>query len=371
MLAANFFAGMQLYLAQASGYAGAQPVQFLSAEYGTSPAGALDRIRALLEQREIDLLIGSLSAGVAASLDGVLSEHRTPLIVGGVGANIARAGDASTYILRHKLSYWQSSWALGAWAARNQGQTAAVATSFYESGYDAHYAFRLGFESAGGTVIHTAITHTPLSSPDGGVKSTLAAIQDARPDVVCGFYCGREATEFVRAYADADLSRQIPLLGSAFLADEQLLPGQDAAALGIKTVSPWSPSLGTAENHRFVADYQASTGRPADQFALLGYDTLHMLDAVGLLAGRSILEANQLQQTFANTSFASPRGLLTFNSSNHSVETPLYLREVRRGASGLYHAVLASVSAPPAGDAALAALRADIKTGWSNTYLSV
>src|SRR2546426_10380737 len=74
---------------------------------------------------------------------------RTFLILADAGANIVRETEQSPYVFHNTLGYWQSSLALGEWAVRNIGKKVFVASSFYESGYDALYAFRLGAEIAG------------------------------------------------------------------------------------------------------------------------------------------------------------------------------------------------------------------------------
>jgi branched-chain amino acid transport system substrate-binding protein len=323
-------------------------------------AGAAERL--LLEERA-DLLVAMVNPDVAATLDPLLAERRAVLLNAVTGANVARRDDVSPYVFSHALSSWQASWALGGWAARTLGRRAAVAMSLYDSGFDAHYAFRLGFEEAGGKVLLTHVTHLPLDAPDpAGLVAPLTA---QRVDFVYAAYCGQPAVEFVQAYARAGLAGRLPLVGGAFLTDEQLLPAQGPAALGIRTAAPWSGELQLAENQRFVADYQARAGALPSAFALLGYETGRLIAGAMAAAGNP----RALRDALASARLDGPRGAVVMNGRTLSTTGPLYLREVRAGNPGVANAVLATLAAPGGLEGQVERIRGTLKTGWIMPYL--
>ena len=363
-LGANLLAGMQLALERP----GARPVRLLVEDYGVSPGTALAQTRALIEQAHVDLVLSTVSASTAALIASLLLERQVPLVAAGAGANIPRRNRESPFIVRSSLSYWQSSYALGTWAARSLGRRAFIATSFYDSGYDANYAFRLGFERAGGQIANMQVSHRPIDT--AGLAPMVAAIAAARPDVVYAAYCGHEAVEFVRAYAAAGLSVRIPLIGSGFLADEHILPEQGEAALGIRTALPWVPGLDTAPHRAFAQAFAARTGRPADAFAALGFDTARLL-SVGLAdPGVNPHDPERLLQALGAASFDGPRGHVMVDIAARSATSPIYLREVRRGPQGLRNVALAELPHPTE-DGRLAAVRTSALSGWQNAYLSI
>ena len=364
-IGANFRAGMDLYLAQSSSHAAGRPISLIAHEYGVSPGLALEQARELITTDQVDLIVGSLSSGIAATLHPLLHERQTPLLVSNIGANLTRDDRQSPYIIRNSFSYWQSSWALGRWAAGNLGKQAFVASSFYDSGYDSLYAFQLGFESAGGAIKKTKVTHLPTDT--GELHTLMAEIQQAQPDLVFAAYSGPQASDFVRAYTHAGLSARVPLLGSGFLVDESLLSQQGDAALGIKTALPWARTLDLPANQAFTSAFQDFSGRPADPFAVLGYDTARLIAECAC----STSGPDQLRQALAAAAFDSPRGSVRMDETLLEISTPLYLREVRAGAGGLSNAVIDKLPTVPMFDARIAALRASERTGWSNTYLAV
>jgi branched-chain amino acid transport system substrate-binding protein len=364
-IGANFRAGMDLYLAQSSSNTTNRPIALLAHDYGTTPSTALEHANALIGNGQVDMIVGSLSSGTAAALHPLLHEHQMPLLISNIGANLTRDDRQSPYIIRNSFSYWQSSWALGRWAAGNMGKQAFVASSFYDSGYDSLYAFQLGFESGGGTVQSTKVTHLPTDT--GELHTLMAEIQQAQPDLVFAAYSGSQASDFVRSYAHAGLAARIPLLGSGFLVDESLLSQQGDAALGIKTALPWARTLDLSANQSFTSAFQNFSGRPADPFAVLGYDTARLIAQCACTASGP----NQMRQALATAAFDSPRGAVRMDETLLEINTPLYLREVRALDGGLSNIVIDKLPALPTNNAEIAALRATERTGWSNAYLYI
>jgi branched-chain amino acid transport system substrate-binding protein len=350
----NLLAGMQLYFDRVDNQASDRTIKLIGEEVGFGPALARQKARKLINWDQIDLVVGLTNEGTAAMFADVFEAHQTPFVVSNIGANIPRLDEYSPYYVHNNLGYWQANWATGRWAAQNLGQRTLMAVSFYDSGYDAPHAFRLGFEAAGGEIIHTHISHIPPSEDDN-LTPLFAMIEETRPDFVYALYCGQPAADFVRAYAESGLTGQIPLAGSGFLVDEALLPAQGQTAHGIKSALPWALALDTPANRDFMTAYQTQTGRTADIFAMLGYDTARLIvEAVNAVEGDTGQTARFLET------------LDDARSTGH-----LYLREVRQYGPTAHNAVIAELDPFPGFDERIEAERSSLKTGWLNTYLSV
>jgi branched-chain amino acid transport system substrate-binding protein len=352
--------GMRLFFAQSG-----RPVALVAEQYD-SPHDSLLLARDLVASNRVDMITGLVSRNEMSALDDLLRERRTSLIVSDIGANVIHQPHRSEYVLRSSLNYWQANLALGAWAAAHAGKRAVIATSLYESGYDSLYAFHYGFEQGGGAVLDTLVTHKPNGPTD--LPALMANIRQLRPELVYAAYSGQEAVDFVRAYAAAGLARHIPLFGPGFLTDEQILPQQGDAALGITTALAWSYALELPENQAFIGAFEAHAGRPADAFAVLGYDTARLIS--------STLDASDLHgrgwptRSLGALEFAGPRGHITVDGATGDVAGPLYLREVRRGDGAAYNAVIAELGHSAALNDHAAALRRDMRSGWLHAYLA-
>lgn len=365
-LAQSLLSGMRLALAQSSDQAGGRPIEIRSVPASVSPYRAAEQARQLIAAEQIDLLVGFVGAKTATLLEPLLQERQIPLIVNTIGANVPRQASASPYVVRNSLQQWQSNWALGAWTADNVGARAVVASSFYESGYDTLYVFGQGFQSAGGAIIETHVTHRPDAPAD--LAALMTAIKAARPDVVYAAYAGKMALSFAQAYAHAGLAGRIPLVTSPFMVDEQLLSKHGRAALNIRSGLSWSRQLQTPENRAFLATYQARTGQSADAFAVLGHDAGRLIVQALTTAGGET-RSERLVHALGAASFVGPRGRVAVQPDIYDLATPLYVREVRRAGGMLSNTIIAELRAP-----ATAAVQADLasvssKTGWANPYL--
>lgn len=360
-VAGNISAGLQLY-SDRVGSGKRRDGARITLEKFSSGHDAAVRARSLIEHHHVDLLISVMNPNTALHLQEVLATHRTPLIVADAGANSVRHEERSPYIFYNTLGYWRASWAMGAWTVRNLGKRVFVASSFYESGYDALYAFQCGMEKAGGEVVRTYVSHIPPDRENLG--RLIDAIRERRPDVVFAQYSGREAREFIRAFADSGL--QIPLVCSSFMLDETLLSELGTTAAGIKSCQPWAAGVRNQENEMFMSAFRERTGRRADAFAVLGYETGQLIHEAMRGANGDIRHADLRSMTCS-----SPRGMLVMDSRNQSTMAPLYVCEVRGSVSGFTNQIIDEIQANPESHQPVAALRSEIRTGWLNPYLCV
>lgn len=354
----NFIAGMKTYYAQADPQMTQTRATLTTENIGLGFGTAAAASRKLIESDGVDVVVGVIGSNTAAMLRPLYEQHRTLLVVANPGENVVRPNEISPYILHHSLNLWQSNWALGNWAATHLGNRAVLVTSFYDSGYDAPYTFRLGFEQAGGTILLAQVTHQ--SGDSGELTALMDAIKSAQPDFVYASYSGREAVQFLQAYAGSGLAQQVPLVGSSYLVDQAILAQSGSAALGVKTVLPWTDSLSTAENEEFMVAYSKLTGCPADTFAVLGYDTAQLITAA---AGSSSLDRVQ---------GVGPRGSWGVSTSTmHLTGSSLYLREVQRHGRTLKNVAVAVLAPVSEEEVRSHIAAASPKTGWSHPYLCV
>ncbi len=307
-LVRNFLAGLQLAGADRS-------FDLVVRETGSGALNAYETAQQLINKEGVRQLVGMMDALTLSYLRGTLQARQATVLAVSLGENLPRTTKADTQVTYHGLDLVQSAVAFGAWAARALGRTAVLAASCYDSGFDTFAAFRLGFESAGGRVLQTIITHQPNGGPS--VAEALRTIAAARPDFVYAAYSGALAVEWVRAYSQAGLAGSIPLAGSAFLAHETLLAAQGNAALGIVTALP---ATGDAK-------------APADLLTLLGYET------ACLLTGQ-------------------PVGSRT-----------IAVRQVQRQGSGLVNTMRQTLAMPAANDQSLVTLASKLHSGWLHPYL--
>src|SRR5262249_1653919 len=151
----------------------------------------------------------------------------------------------------------------------------------------------------------------------------LAAL---KPDCLFVFFAGGGAAKFVKDYDAAGLKKTVPLYSTGFLTDG-VLQAQGASADGLLTTLHYPGNLDNPVNKRFREAFQKQANRPADVYAVQGYDTgallTHGMDAVK----GDVKARDTLVKAMAAAKIDSPRGAFTFSASHNPVQD-IYLRTV-------------------------------------------
>jgi branched-chain amino acid transport system substrate-binding protein len=325
---------------------------------------ALSTAQGLLDEGA-DVVVAGVSALTAARIGDLFGTRQTPLVVADVGAHVVQPAAKNAYVLYDSLLYWQASYSAGRWAAANVGQKAFLAASQCDSGYDTVYAFRRGFESAGGTIVGDAVTHVDLADP--GLSALFAAVRSSRADLVYALYSGAQATQLLHAYARAGLGAK--LVTGSLAVEDYSLGATGRSAVGTMNVASWTASRGTQTNQVFTKAFKTRTGRAADPFAALGYDAAAFVAEGARRATRQGLGLRRLIEALAGVSLETARGTLTIDSTANTVTGPLWVRQVERKTTGLANADVAQAPAVAGVPNPLSPLADGPVAGYVNEYL--
>lgn len=366
-LSQSLLTGMQLYFDLVEPQPGGRPIQLIPQD--NHLGFSLLETQKFLEEDGLKLVTGIVNPRQIPLLHGLFEQHEAFFVATHAGENLWRPEANSANVFHVTLQYWQANWALGYWAATNLGRKALLVSSFYESGFDARYAFQLGFEAGGGEISRVVLTHLPGDPAEFDITSLAQAVDAASPDLIYAAYSGPEAVEFTQAYAASGLAARVPLVGSSFLTEESLLEAQGAAALGIKTAGAWASNLEARETRAFVTVYQAQTGQPPGPFALLGFEAARVMAGALRASGGEIENNAAFRKALASAAFASPRGPAGMDIATSSLTGALYLRQVQAGPDGKpVNQVLGKLDFINANHPQFDDLMNSTRSGWTNPY---
>ena len=352
----SFVAGLKL------AFTNSDPVDWVVEDVGFTPGWVLEKCRRLVEVIKVDVVVAAVNAEMEGQLAPLIEKAGVPLILCPVGARVHQPRIANPQGIINSLNYWQSCCAMGSWAAEHLGRKAMIALSMHESGYDAHYAFRLGFEASGGSILASRVTDAPYYP--GGPAAFMTEAKALESDLIFACYSGHQGLAFLRTYRASEMANTVPLAASAFLVDDSMLAPLGEDAHGIRSCFSWAASLPTAANETFVRAYRERTRNMPDIFSMHGYETgllvAGALDAGGVRGLRGALQ---------RAAFESPRGRWEVDSQTGCSRTPHYLREVERQRGMETNHVVGEL--PPADEShdQVTALQAGTRSGWINTYL--
>jgi branched-chain amino acid transport system substrate-binding protein len=348
VLGASITEGMKMYFESVGNQAGGRTIELIAEDEGTKPDAAAQKARKLVEQDQVDLVAGIVSSGVAAAVRDYFHDNQKFLVIANAGANAMTRAAKSPFIFRTSFSNWQTNWPIGAWAAENLGKRAVISVPDYGAGKDTISAFTNSYTAAGGEVVAVQLTPFPNI---GDPAPFIAEIRDAAPDFLYSFYSGAAAVTFLKAYADFGVSSEVPLAGSGFMVEQDVLPALGEAALGVKSCLHWALTLDNPENKAFVeafAQREIPGGNKwANVFAVQGYDTARLIvEGVNAVEGDTS-RADALSEAFGNVSFASPRGAFKMDPATHNVINPIYLRDVQNVGGNITNVVLQTMGEVP------------------------
>ena len=328
--------GWQLWLDRNGGRFGDRTVETVVADEGETPQTGVPAVQKVLQSDNVDVVVGLVNSATALGVRDLLSESRKLLIVTNAGAEDVTGKGRTPYIWRSSFTNGQVAAAMGTHLAQSGFSDGVYAIApDYAAGSEVITHFTRAFETGGGRVVGQA---KPPFGSTSDYQPFLTAIQSSGARATFCFFSGSEAITFVRQYAQFGLAGSIPLYGSGFLTEGNVLPQQGDAALGVQTTLHYTDLLDNPANHAFVDAYTAAHAEPPSCFAVQTWDAANVLNRA--LRTGTALDGDALATALVGigTVDDSPRGPWTFE--NQTPRQNIYLRRVENTGGTLANAVV-------------------------------
>jgi branched-chain amino acid transport system substrate-binding protein len=272
----------------------------------------------------VDIVIATVSSGVAAAIRNYLHDSKR-LWLNPIATNDTLAEkECSKYQFRFSASGWQIAAPLGTWGKAKLGDRAYVLASNYAYGQQTSAHFKKTFTAAGGTIAGEAFP--PLGT--NNFAPYFQPMRDAKPPFAFVNLVGSDAVAFVKQYAEFGM-QNIKVVGPVNLIDETLLPAQGEAAVGIYSISYYTPSYDIPRNRWFSKAYKEfAPGKEPDHFNAAGFDLMQALYGAVKSTKGDVSNKDKLIQWIENAKFDSPRGPLRFDPKNHNPIQDQHIRIV-------------------------------------------
>jgi branched-chain amino acid transport system substrate-binding protein len=320
--------GMALYLKQHGDVvAGKQIVLIRRDSEGAKPDVAKRLAQELITRDKVDFLAGFGLTPEALAVAAIATEAKKPMVVMNAATSVIT--EKSPYIVRFSFTLSQIVSPLAQWAAKNGISRVYVAVADYAPGHEAEAAFTKAFTAAGGEVVGT--TRVPLNNLE--FAAYVQRIKDAAPQGIFLFVpSGEQPIAFMKSYVDLGLKQAgIVLLGGTEIIDETVIATLGDKALGAISTQNYSVAHRSAENKKYLADWQAAFGaHPRPNFmSVAGYDGMHAIcDVVAKLDG--VIDPDKAMAAFKAVDFMSPRGPIAIDPATRDIVESVYIRRVER-----------------------------------------
>jgi branched-chain amino acid transport system substrate-binding protein len=345
MLGESISNGFEMRIEQAGGRIGGRAVEYIALDSEMSVPKAPTNTNKLIKKEKVDFLIGPVHSGIAAAMARIVGARGTPImIVPNAGNNDLTGSLCAPNIFRTSFSNWQPAFPGGKVMADDGHETCVTIAWKYRAGAQMMAAGKESFEAHGGKVVKDI----QVPFPNVEFQAYLSEIAAVKPDAVFTFFSGGGAVKFVKDYAAAGLKEHIPLYGPGFIT-EGVSQAQGAAAEGIRTTLHYAADLDNEANLRFRADYERAFGKPANVFAVQGYDTGSLLvQAMAAVEGDTGASEALIAHMEGVQIADSPRGAWRMSRTHNPIQD-IYLREVSNGRNLVLGVAAAKLEDPGTG----------------------
>ncbi|MEK9723714.1 MAG: ABC transporter substrate-binding protein [Rhodospirillaceae bacterium] len=334
---------MELAFAQAGGKLGGRDIELVKVDSEAKPPKAAELTNKLINQEKVDFIVGPVHSGVAMAMAKIAGEEGTMMVVPNAGANQVTGPFCAPNIFRTSFSNWQPGFPMGKVLAEEGKKKVVLCYWDYGAGKQSAQGFKDGFAPGGGTIVK----EIGIPFPKVEFQAALTEIASINPDAVYVFFAGGGAVKFVKDWAAAGLKDKIELVGPGFLT-EGVTKAQGAAAEGIRTTLHYADTLDLPTNHAFRDAYQKAYGKPADVYAVQGYDAGQLIRAGLDAVGGDVGARDNMVKAMETAAIDSPRGQWTMSKAHNPVQN-FYLRQVKNGANEVVKLAVENLTDPATG----------------------
>lgn len=303
-------------------------VELVFADTAGDPQQALDQARRLVEQEEVDFLLGLVNSAVAVPLAQYADEAQTPLIMAIAGARAATDGTHS-YVVRTSMANGQQDGPLGWYTATELGVTQAATFAWdFLVGVERADAFVATFTDAGGQIV--AELKPALGTSDYG--PFISQVDPDSIDVIYAFFAGPGAIAFTQQLLEFGYTPGIQVVASGYYT-AGVLAVMGEGAEGFVQATQWVSGLDSPANQAFLSYYDATIGGEAGVYVEEGYIAAEVAAQAIAASGGDLSDKDGFMETIKALEFESTSGPFRFDDNGQAVRN-VYITKVVVGDDG-------------------------------------
>lgn len=290
-------------------------IEFIIEDTETKPEVAVQKATKLLEDDEVDFLVGSSSSGDTLAVLPLAEEYETIMVVEPAVADSITGSEFNPYIFRTARNSSQDAVA-GAAAIAGPGVKIATFAPDYSFGWDGVKAFKQAAEDLGAEIILEEYADPEATD----FSSHIQKIIDAKPDYLYVIWSGTNSPW--NQIADMKVQdRGIKISTGA--PDIPALKTMNAL-VGMEGFTVYYHELPDNEiNDWLVEEHKKRFNEPPDLFTSGGMTAaIAIVEALKKTEGDT--DANKLIEMMEGMTFDTPKGPMTFREEDHQALQTLY-----------------------------------------------
>lgn len=276
--------------------------------------------REMIEVKGVNILVGTVSSGATATLQGIAAENKIPLIVAPAAANDITGASFNEYTFRVSRNNYQDAMNLCAYLP-TQYKTFVQIAPDYAFGRGSAAAFRDSCTLNGGTFVADDI-FAPATTTDFTPYMEQVKASGAESWIVT--WAGGGFIAMMQAAADQGVNETMTL-GSTFI-DNALMPVFFSNAVGTTSgiLYHYTAPQNNPINDWLVAETTARYGIPPDLFDADGMNAALMLVAA-IKATNGDVTSSALLAAMEGMTFDGPKGPIFIRPEDHVAIQDMYI----------------------------------------------
>ena len=307
----------ELGMEHVGGRLGGMETEVIYADDKRKPDVAKQLVNKMIKKDRVHFVTGIIWSNLLVAIHGPVTRSNTFLISSNAGAGAVAGKRCSKNFFNVSFQNDVMPEGMGKYMTDKKINNVYAMSPNYQAGKDMIKGFKRMYK---GKIVGEV--YTKLGQKD--YQAEISALRAANPSATFIFLPGGMGINFIKQYAQAGLSKKIPLY-SVYSVDALTLPALKDAAVGTFGVQHWSPDLGNSVNRRFVESYRKKYGRTPAFYAAQAYDTVMFLDNAIRKAG-GVGDRDKLRTAMRAGDFPNTRGTFKFNNNHFPIQN-IYLRE--------------------------------------------
>ena len=307
----------ELGMEHVGGRLGGMETEVIYADDKRKPDVAKQLVNKMIKKDRVHFITGIIWSNLLVAIHGPVTRSNTFLISSNAGAGAVAGKRCSKNFFNVSFQNDVMPEGMGKYMTDKKINNVYAMSPNYQAGKDMIKGFKRMYK---GKIVGEV--YTKLGQKD--YQAEISALRAANPSAAFIFLPGGMGINFIKQYAQAGLSKKIPLY-SVYSVDALTLPALKDAAVGTFGVQHWSPDLGNSVNRRFVETYRKKYGKTPAFYAAQAYDTVMFLDNAIRKAG-GVGDRDKLRTAMRAGDFPNTRGTFKFNNNHFPIQN-IYLRE--------------------------------------------
>jgi branched-chain amino acid transport system substrate-binding protein len=336
--------GLDLATAQinAAGGVMGRKLEMMYEDEEANPAVATQKAEKLFQVSKVDFLTGTVNSGSTLAV-GQVAERNGKLIATTVSfADSITADKCSPNVFRVNARAGMQSAALADWMAKEKPNANVFYLGpDYEMGRSTVAAFKAAAEAKGAKTVGEVFA--PLDNKD--YSPFFGQLRSSKPAVIYTSVAGNDTVRLFTQMAEFGVNRNVQVVGASGTVTSQNVAAIGKAADGFVTGVGYSPNIDSAENRKFVAEFEAAAKTKPDLYGADSYGVLFFYKAA-VEKARSV-ETDKLRDAMRGLQWATPQGLKTLRAGDHQAMQEMYAVRVNNAQFEIVGKVAAAAAIGP------------------------